>query len=112
METTLDMSIDRLGAISERLGLEKDEARLAHIDKALMLAELISVGAKHVTKDHDGDVSNCLGCAMTDTLKELNVLDEARNRADAGQTQEPQDAQARLAEQRARLALQRQQVGQ
>ena len=94
---------DRVTAIAAKAAEETDEPRLAHIEKALFLVELISVGAKHVTQDHYGPVSNCLGCAMTDTLKELNALDEARNRADAGQTQEPQDAQARLAEFRQRV---------
>ena len=74
-----------------------DAAKLEHIDRALFLAELISVGAKHVDSDHIGPVNNCLGCAMTDTLKELVALDTARNMADAGQREPPQDAQARLA---------------
>ena len=109
---TKEQISDRLTAIGTRIETEEDAAKLTHLDKAAFLLELISVGAKHVTQDHYGPVSNCLGCAMTDTLKELNALDEARNRADAGQVKEPQDAQARLAEQRASLALQRQQGGQ
>ena len=49
---------DRLAAIAAKAAEETDESRLAHIEKALFLAELISVGAKHVTKDHDGPISN------------------------------------------------------
>ena len=100
---TKEQISERLIAIGARIETEQDEARLTHLDKAAFLLELISVGAKHVTQDHYGPVSNCLGCAMTDILKELNALDEARNWADAGQREPPQDAQAALAKFRQRV---------